>query len=115
VLQILKIFAYSRLYKTKNILFICTGVDYTKATMIGLHRAQPEKLRSVFDKYASSTDKYGQKFMTADDFVRKFVQFLKEFYASLAYLLHVWHDMRIDCTDISTCTLSQTITVKRCH
>lgn len=34
-------------------------------------RADRERLKAIFAKYASHEDSYGNKFMTRDDFVRK--------------------------------------------
>ncbi len=48
----------------------CANVDYTGAVS-SVSRAETYKLRDVFNRYASFTDKRGVKHMTPEDFVRK--------------------------------------------
>lgn len=43
-----------------------------------IKRAPTEKLRDVFNKYASHTTDTGEKYMTDEDFVRKYLGFFPE-------------------------------------
>lgn len=62
---------------------ICSGLLHwktahceTKVVVVPVHtvkRADSEKLRQIFEKYVSVT-RQGDKFMTLDDFVRKFLR-----------------------------------------
>ena len=42
-----------------------------------MKRADGEKLREIFNKYASQVDADGERFMTPDDFIRKYLGLYK--------------------------------------
>ena len=50
--------------------YVGAHADYP--TTMSVPRADRERLKTIFVKYASHEDSYGNKFMTRDDFVRKY-------------------------------------------
>lgn len=59
----------------------------TQTQHLTVKRADEAKLREVFERYAS-VEKHGEKFMTHEDFIVKYLQLFSDNYAKkTAYLL----------------------------